>query len=246
MSELEGIINDARDSVCAIMRIIKIPKNKKHKEAQKFKLLFVGTACGIASNKYLLTANHLFNGGKLRDPNDLFYAFMVPGNGPKAYHFPIMNFILEDNVNDLAILELDKNISQDHQINSLPISFRRPSDGSKVLTIGFPSPIIASAKLGINGEYLGGGQFFLKSHVNEGIVSAQYDFNSSWIYEFNVGWHHGESGGPIISVDNLSVFSIMQRYRNINTPHGIDPGPHLGISLECLQQKLIELGAKIK
>jgi hypothetical protein len=65
-------------------------------------------------------------------------------------------------------------------------------------------------------------------------------------YELNVGWHHGESGGPIFTLEEVpAVFSIMQHYRNIQAPHGIIPGPHRGRSLSAIQKNLTDLGATI-
>jgi len=66
-------------------------------------------------------------------------------------------------------------------------------------------------------------------------------------YELNVGWHHGESGGPIFTLEAElpAVFSIMPHYKNIQAPHGIIPGPHRGRSLSAIEKKLTELGATI-
>ena len=88
-----------------------------------------------------------------------------------------------------------------------------------------------------------GGQFFLKSHANEGIVAAQYELGGNQMYELNVGWHHGESGGPIATASSSPVvFSLMQHYRNVQSPHGIVAGPHRGVALSCIANELTELG----
>jgi hypothetical protein len=85
----------------------------------------------------------------------------------------------------------------------------------------------------------------LKSHANEGIISGQFEINSQRIYELNVGWYQGESGGPIFSLDPIAAFSIMQGYRNVNTQHGIVPGPHQGKNLSLIADSLSEFGAQI-
>ncbi len=90
-----------------------------------------------------------------------------------------------------------------------------------------------------------GGKLFLKSHANEGIISAQYKFANAYMYELNVGWHHGESGGPIISIDTLASFALMQQYRNVKTPHGILPGPHRGYSLIAIENQIRDVGATV-
>jgi hypothetical protein len=87
---------------------------------------------------------------------------------------------------------------------------------------------------------------FLKSHANTGIISAQYSMGQILDYELNVGWHHGESGGPIATAsDNPAVFSLMQHYRNVQTPHGVVAGPHRGVSLSLIQQDLVNLGVSV-
>ena len=114
------------------------------------------------------------------------------------------------------------------------------------MTYGFPAPQIASAKVDESGNWQGG-NFFLKSHANDGIVSARYDLDGILFYELNVGWHHGESGGPIFTLEEErpAVFSVMQHYRNIQAPHGIVPGPHRGKSLTSIKNQLVELGATV-
>jgi len=124
----------------------------------------------------------------------------------------------------------------------VPVSFAPRPDGSRVLTVGYPAPIIAGVNVDAQGNYLGG-QFFLKSHANEGIVSAQYAENAVLAYEFNVGWHHGESGGPVAELtDQPAVFTLMQHYRNIQSPHGTVAGPHRGLALSAVQRELTGLG----
>lgn len=247
MANMVNAVAQVRDSVCAIMRIIKEQRRKGKKRKQsvvQFKLAFVGTAWCVLDNRFLITAHHILNNGKDHDPQDLFYAFTVPGNGLQAFHFPIIGFPLEDANCDVAILEIGPPATPGQRILSAPITFNRSPDCTKVFTYGFPAPVISKANLNNNGQFIGG-QFFLKGHVNEGIVAAQYDVNGSWFYEFNIGWHHGESGGPVFNIDPVAAFAIMQHYRNIQTPHGIVAGPHRGQSLEVVQQQLINIGANI-
>ncbi len=51
----------------------------------------------------LLTAYHVFNEGKARDPKDKFYAIIVPQNGEKAYNFPVVRFPFESLELDLTV-----------------------------------------------------------------------------------------------------------------------------------------------
>jgi hypothetical protein len=234
-----------RESVCGLMRIMKRVKNRAKRKPPivEFGLAFVGTTWCIAPDKYLVTAHHVFNNGKPRNPDDLFYVFAVPGNGPTAYQFPVVGFPLEDAAHDLAVIEVGPSATAGQHIPAVPVSFARPADGEPVLTYGFPSPHIAGANLAPDGKFLGGGKFFLKGHANEGIVAAQYETDNAWAYEFNIGWHHGESGGPVARQQPLAVFAVMQFYRNIQSPHGIVAGPHIGRSLEVVRGQLTAFGA---
>jgi hypothetical protein len=111
-----------------------------------------------------------------------------------------------------------------------------------VVTVGYPAPEIVNLNVDLHGNFVGG-QFFLKSHANEGIVSAQYILGGVPVYELNVGWHHGESGGPVVAVeDQPAAFLLMQHYRNIQSPHGKVAGPHRGCALSGIQQELERLG----
>lgn len=207
-------------------------------------LSFVGTGWCVVADRYLVTAYHVLNGGKPRDPANKFYVFSVPGNGNQAFHFPVTAFPLEDEANDLAILEIGPPAEAGHHIPPVAATLGRPPDGTDVLTYGFPAPAIAGASVNEDLDFLGG-QFFLKGHANEGIVAAQYDLNGAWIFEFNVGWHHGESGGPVFQHEPLSVFAVMQHYRNIESPHGIIAGPHRGRGLDGIRQDLASYGVTI-
>lgn len=249
MTNLVQAISAIRDSVVAVLRVhmSKPAKQQKGKiRPPQFQISLVGTAWCIVDDKYMVTAHHIFNNGKPRMRSDKFYVFTVPQNGPKAFHFPVTNYIHEEANSDMAIIEIGPSPVPDARIKSCPITFMPKIDGTKVLTYGFPAPQIESASVDQDGNWQGG-NFFLKAHANEGIVSASYDLDGLVFYELNVGWHHGESGGPIFTLEAElpAVFSIMQQYRNIQAPHGIIPGPHRGRSLSAIEKKLTELGATI-
>ncbi len=245
MSDLITAIPIIRESVAAILRlhVIKPEKVKKGKvRPAQIGGALVGSAFCVVENKYLVTAYHIFNGGKPRDPKDKFYAFIVPGNGEQAYHFPVISFPLEKPDFDIAVLEVGPCATAGQHIPSIPISFSQQTDGCRVVTAGFPAPEISKLSLDKQGGYQGG-EFFLKSHANEGIVSSQYIIGGILVYELNVGWHHGESGGPIIGLtDPPTAFSLMQHYRNIKSPHGLVAGPHRGAALSMIQQELTNFG----
>ena len=245
MSDTTTAIPIVRESVAAILRLHLVKpemvKNGKVRPAQ-IRAALAGSAFCIVENRYLVTAHHILNGGQQRDPRDKFYAFIVPQNGDPAYHFPVISFPLERPDLDLVILEVGPCATAGVRMPSIPVLFVEQADGNRVVTVGFPSPEIAKISLDQQGNYCGG-QFFLKSHANEGIVSAQYVIGGVQVYELNVGWHHGESGGPIVALtDPPAAFSLMQHYRNIKSPHGVVAGPHRGCALSTIQQELTALG----
>jgi len=248
MPNLISSINIVRDSVGSVLRIhqSKQAREKKGKiKPPQFKLALIGTAWCIVKDKYFVTAHHILNEGQARNPLDKFYIFVVPKNGPQAYHFPVISFPQEKPDVDIAILEIAPSSIPGLSVPALPVTFSRQADGTPVLTYGFPAPVIAGANLDSQGNWLGG-NFFLKGHANEGIVSAYYELDGVPFYELNVGWHHGESGGPIIRIDEpISAFALMQQYRNIQSPHGVMAGPHRGRSLSTIENYLSQLGTTI-
>lgn len=245
MADLATAIPVVRQSVAAILRIRmtrpETVKKGKVRPAQ-FRADLGGSAFCVVADRYLVTAFHVLNGGQARDPQDRFYAFAVPGNGESAFHFPVIGFPVERPDVDMAVLEIGPCAIPGVGIPAVAVSFDRQTDGSRVITVGYPAPEITALNVDPQGNFLGG-QFFLKSHANEGIVSAQYVVGAIPVYELNVGWHHGESGGPIAELaDPPVVFSLMQHYRNIKSPHGTVAGPHRGFALSVIQADLTGLG----
>ncbi len=248
MSDLSSAIQQTGDAVAAILRLhtVKPATVKKGKaKPAKISASLAGSAFCIVENRILLTAYHIFNSGKPRDPKDKFYAFIVPQNGPQAHYFPVVGYPFESLNLDIALIEVGACATAGVKLQTLPVTLEAQPDGSRVLTIGFPAPVIGAINVDQNGDYRGG-DFFLKRHANEGIVSAQYDIDSVSFYELNVGWHHGESGGPIVRLDDpVAAFSLMQHYRNITAPQGVVAGPHSGRALKAIEQELIAVGASI-
>lgn len=245
--DLVAAIPTARESVVALFRyrIVRPQSSKKGKIRPAQFNVGWGSGFCIVSDRCIVTAFHVLNGGQPRNPSDRFVAFVVPGNGGPAHHFPVTGFPLEKPDLDLAILEIGPCATAGIHLPAIPVSFGAQQDGARVLTIGFPAPEIVNLNVDPQGDYHGG-TFFLKSHANEGILSAQYLLGQLQVYEFNVGWHHGESGGPVLRLDDpIAAFTIMQQYRNIKSPHGTVAGPHRGCALSSISPDLQRLGAQI-
>lgn len=220
----------------------RIPARKGKPEQIKFNVSMVGTGWCFVANKYVATAQHIFDSGKPRNANDKFFVFTTPDNGAMAFHTPVVGFPHEDDQTDMAVLEIAPVAPFD--LKGVPVCVSGQKDGQHVLTCGFPSPVIGKASIDESGNWMGG-ELLLKSHVNEGIISAQYSWGSHHAYELNVGWHHGESGGPVFSCEPLAVFAMMQFYRNIESPHGTVAGPHMGRAVVAMETLLRDLGATI-
>ena len=235
MPHLVRAIASLRPSVAAILRL-------RPAGPTQCSATLGGSAFCVVTDRYLVTAFHVLNGGQPRDVHDRFVAFVVPDNGEAAFHFPVTGFPVERADVDIAVLEIGPTSASGLTIPAVALSFDRWPDGARVVTVGYPSPEIAGLAVDPHGTFLGG-QFFLKSHANEGIVSAQYDIAGTPVYELNIGWHNGESGGPIATMsDPPRVFSLMQHYRNVQTPHGTMAGPHRGCALSAIRRDLAALG----
>jgi hypothetical protein len=243
MNDFIAGIARVRDSVAAVMKITRdAPAENASPDAlPSFGVAFVGTAWCVVRDRYFVTAHHVFNNGAPREPDDRFVLFFVPGNGLMGYHTPVTGFAVEDASNDMAIIEIAGAPKGMNNVPALPVAFDYPADGNRVLTYGFPSPVITAATVDVEGNW-SGGQLLLKSHANEGIVAGQYDQGGAHIFELNVGWHHGESGGPVVRMGPVAAFALMQSYRGIQSPNGVYAGPHQGRSMSSIRADLTSLG----
>lgn len=245
--DVVAAIPTVRKSVVAIFRyrVVRPKATKKGKvRPAEYKVRWGSGFC-IVSDRYVVTAFHVLSDGQRRNPSDSFVAFVVPGNDVTAYHFPVTGVPVERPDLDLAVLEVGQCATAGIRLPAVPVTFAALQDGSRVLTVGFPAPEISGLNIDSQGNYISG-QFFLKSHANEGILSAQYLLGQLQMYEFNVGWHHGESGGPVLRLDDpVAAFTVMQQYRKIKSPHGVVAGPHRGCALSAIRQDVERLGAQV-
>jgi hypothetical protein len=246
MSDFAAGISSIRDSVASVLKITResSPDGAAPDALPTFGVAFVGTAWCVVANRYFVTAQHIFNNGKPRNPDDRFVLFFVPGNGLMGFHTPVTGFAFEDAANDMAVVEIGAPPVGVTNVPALSLLFDYPADGTRVLTYGFPSPVITAAAIDVDGNWAGG-QLLLKSHANEGIVAGQYDQNGTQIFELNVGWHHGESGGPVVRLNPVAAFALMQSYRGIQSPNGVYAGPHQGRSINAIRATLLPLGAEM-
>lgn len=250
MTDLKMAIPKLRESTVAIL-MLRMTKPETVEEGKLLPAQFDcawGSAFSVVTDKYLVTAFHILNGGQSRDPGAKFYALVVPGNGDPLFTFPVVAFPVERADLDIAVLEIGPCSTPGIHLPAIPVSFAPQSDGTEVLTMGFPAPEIAGLHTDAVGNFVSG-QFFLKSHANEGMIAAQYALNVPGVanhphfYELNVAWHHGESGGAIARAgDEPVVFSLMQHYRNVQSPNGVLPGPRRGVALAAIRQELESLG----
>ena len=244
---LSDVIRDLRASTVAIMsyRQIKPARRKGGRDVPAEYRIGFGSGFCVVADRYIVTAHHVLNGGKPHDPADKFLAFVVPENQSQAFHFPVVAVTRERADCDIAILELGACATPGARLPAFPVTLVAPVDGSRVVTVGFPSPEVHQVTIDAQGTYLGG-QFLLKSHANEGLVAAQYDNGPLRLIEFNVEWHHGESGGAVVRQDGpVAAFSLMQHYRSVQGPNGVLPGPRRGYQLSSVEAELRAIGANI-
>jgi hypothetical protein len=249
MAPLTVSIPKVRESIVALLRLrLTRPERFKKGKGQPRPAQFEagwGSAFCVMQDKYLITAAHVLisGAGTTRDPLAKFYALVVPGNGDPYFTFPVVSFPVERPDLDIAVLEIGPCSNPAVHLPALPVTFAGQPDGAPVLTMGFPAPEIVGLNADPQGNFLNG-RFFLKSHANEGIIAAQYLLNGNVpFYELNVGWYHGESGGPVATCANEPVaFTLMQQYRKVQTPDGIVMGPRRGVPLSEIKKELTALG----
>ena len=147
----------------------------------------------------------------------------------------------------LVLLEAPVPADRKIEVPAIPITVTPPPDGTPVLTYGCPAPAIANATVSEEGN-LTAIRTILFTHANTGIVAAQYRISPSkdLLFEFSVGWHHGESGGPVLRLEpDVAAFAVMQHYRNIQGPHGTMAGPRRGLALASIREDLRNAGAAL-
>jgi hypothetical protein len=229
---LEREITDVRNSVVGVLRI-------HHVKDKDYQLSIVGSAWCVKQNRYFVTAHHVLNNGNSRDTDDKFEILRAPGNGAKLERVKISKFVFEDQKTDYAIFEINE---PEKGVNfpQLPINTDNLPDGTQVMTYGYPSPIITGATMSQSGDLLNIQTAFY-SHANEGIVASQYEQGGLLAMEFNVGWHHGESGGPILVLKPLGVICCMKGYRKVQTPDGIVMGPRFGLHISAIAKEISKL-----
>src|SRR5438552_18202247 len=96
MPDFPTVVAAIRDAVCAILRV------KQAQTQGQFEVAFVGSGWCINAGRYVVTAHHIFNDGIARNPADKFFVFVVPGNGPAAYHTPVVGVPFEDAAIDMG------------------------------------------------------------------------------------------------------------------------------------------------
>src|SRR5207244_5278572 len=107
MADAAHAIRSVRDSVAAILRVhITRPETVKKGKARPRQVhaSLGGSAFCVVADRYLVTAFHVLNEGKPRNPSDKFYAFVVLGNGDPMFHFPVVAVPAEGHDIDVEVL----------------------------------------------------------------------------------------------------------------------------------------------
>jgi hypothetical protein len=239
VSNVRAAVASVRDSVGALLRI------SPGSDAGQFQIAIVGTAWCVSANSAFVTAFHALNNLSPRDPAHEYSILRAPGNGQVLQHWPVTGFPLEDSPRDLAVLLAPVPPDAGFTVPAIPVALSPPADGTPVLTYGCPAPAVTQARTSADGKLLGISTV-LFAHANTGIVAAQYPAVPlpDTLFEFSVGWHHGESGGPVLRLEpEVAAFAVMQHYRNIQGPHGMMAGPRRGLALASIRSVLADVGA---
>ena len=226
----------ARDAICAVARV-------RPRPGERPKLEVTGTAWAAGTRTTFVTASHVVNP---RSAGDRLYILRRVDAASMVLHvWAVTEILLDDADVDVAVLRAP-GAAVEHPI---PILVDPVPDGTQVLTFGCPSAKLQDAVLSPSGELLKA-RAFLAPFANEGIVSGHYEVSTEddpprqvgRLYEFNVSWLNGESGGAVIRVEPFGAFAVMQSYRRIPTPVGDVPGPRRGFALATVAPQLRSLG----
>jgi hypothetical protein len=226
----------ARDAICAVVRV-------RRDDAGAARVDVSGTAWAGGTPSTFVTAGHVVSP---RPAGQRLYVVRRTSPASTALEiWPVEEIPLEDPELDVAVLRVPASTVR----SPLPLVLDHVEDGTRVLTFGCPSARIQDGVVSPRGE-LRSAQAFLAPFANEGIVSGHYDVSTEEpaprhlgpLYEFNVAWLNGESGGAVIRVEPFGAFAVMQSYRKIPTPIGDVPGPRRGFGLASLGERLRALG----
>jgi hypothetical protein len=238
MSDPVKAIATIRDGVCAILRV------QAKTTPGQFTAGISGTAWCVSSTGGFVTAYHVFNNGKPRNPSDKFYLVRAPGNGTSVQFWPVTAFVVEDSNHDLAVITAPTGLSP--ALSTIPVTLTPPPDGATVLTFGCPAAAVVSWAASPTGDVTGLNTA-LFTHANTGILSAQFRASATipeTVFEFSVRWYEGESGGPVLRLEpSVAAFAVMQSYRIIDAQHGKVDGPRRGFGLAGIQTALKTVGA---
>ena len=149
-------------------------KTNVDKKAEDIHEVSFGTGWPTHSG-YIMTNQHVINGKKK--------ITVVSAAGEKFS----ATVLIEDKINDLAVLQVDH---PDKLPPALPIANASARTGSKVFTIGYPHPDVM-------GE---------KPKLTEGIVNALSGYmDDSRILQISVPVQAGNSGGPLLNMNGEVV-----------------------------------------
>jgi hypothetical protein len=227
----------ARDAICAVVRV------RRDEKAGGTRVDVSGTAWAAGTPVTFVTARHVVT--PRPDDQRLYVARRTSPASTALELWPVEEIALEHDDLDVAVLRVPASTVR----TPLPLALDHVEDGTRVLTFGCPSARIQDAVVSPRGE-LRGANAFLAPFANEGIVAGHYDVwtedspprHLGPLYEFNVSWLNGESGGAVIRVEPFGAFAVMQSYRKIPTPLGDVPGPRRGFGLAHLGDGLRALG----
>ena len=143
------------------------------RQGQQRRLVATGSGIAVSSSGYIVTNNHVIQGGNLIEVQAM-------RNGKKVVYQAVV--MVNDEINDLAVIKIE-----DWNFTPLPtipytIKTTLSEVGEKVYTLGFP----LSATMG---ETL---------KLTDGVISAQKGFKGDVsTYQLTVPVHPGNSGGPL-------------------------------------------------
>lgn len=173
-----------------------------------------GTGFALTSNGYLVTAQHVVNG------RSKILVTGIKGNNSIKYNAIV---IIEDKINDLAILKVDD--EKFDELGNIPYSIRNEiaEVGEKVFALGYPMTNTMGSEI----------------KLTDGIINSKTGFGGDvTTYQFSAPVQPGNSGGPLYDNNGNLIGIISAKHRLADNAYYAVKVAYLKSLIENLQVKL--------
>ena len=219
------LVAAAKNNVFLIARLRKV-------DEKQTSVTTLGTGF-LAGNARMITNSHVINNKDDPHHDGDSYVFITRNENGQA-HWSIIStlkmgetlFDFNKNKEDFAVIYLPRDFYFDNKGNVIHhpddhlILSTKPYDiGTDIGVLGYPMQRISFDKTGnlnINGVLIRG---------DRGVVNTRYINDRITYYDFTTAFYPGNSGGPILNIDNGKVIAIVEGYRSVPIHFAKEPVP---------------------